>query len=349
MYIFFRTNASPTLGFGHLMRCRALAHAMKKAGTHCIMIGPALEYRLPNDKEIFDNWIPKTQWSSSQEDANFVIYQATKQTSPCIIVLDDYRVDEDYQKILFNAKMRWLQFDRTADKPIWADWAINASPAASSDDYVKVFQRKESIPLIGPRYAILRPEFSDIQSYVQSRAKNIDQSEELNVLVTFGGGDDQGAILFTLQTLLPTTPATIRFHVISGAQNPRNVEIEKWIQLYGEGRVELHINPDDIASIFLLCDLAVMAGGTTTFEAVACGLPMIIMSIADNQVEQATAWDKYGAAVYLGDYGKVGSEELIYTILKLIDISERKKMSNQGTGMVDGKGAKRLAKMLLVY
>ena len=105
------------------------------------MVGPSLEYCLPADQEIFDKWMPKSWWDSSQEDATYLVSCIIDHPSHSIIVLDDYRVDEPYQQVLLNAGLRWLQFDGKADKPLWADWVVSANPALHQNNYVRLLQK----------------------------------------------------------------------------------------------------------------------------------------------------------------------------------------------------------------
>ena len=118
--ILFRTNASPQVGFGHLTRCRALAMVLRRAGKRCVMVGPDSSFAKPGDDAVFDEWLPESEWPSSQEDALKTIRIAQKHQADCL-VLDDYRIDEAYQLAIRAAGLRWLQFGGTASKPLWAD------------------------------------------------------------------------------------------------------------------------------------------------------------------------------------------------------------------------------------
>ena len=90
-----------------------------------------------------------------------------------------------------------------------------------------------------------------------------------------------------------------------------------------------------------------MAGGTITFEAAACGLPMILIATAENQVGLTQAWHERGIAVKLGRYDDVSAEQLLNTFWRLTEVARRQQMSNRGRAAVDGKGAERIAKILL--
>jgi len=98
---------------------------------------------------------------------------------------------------------------------------------------------------------------------------------------------------------------------VSGDHNPRNAEIADWIGKQSQGRVVLEINPHSVAPLFADCDLAIMAGGPTIYEAACCGLPMILIVIAENQLSQARAWGERAFVKFLGFKKDLYSEELL--------------------------------------
>lgn len=332
--VLFRCNAGPEIGFGHLVRCRALAHALHERGEGCVMVGPHQSYAKPVDHEIFEDWIPVPDWPSSSDDAQRLIDIAQVKQAKWL-VLDDYRVDETYQLALRRLRLRWLQFDAGANKPLWADIILNASPSAHAEDYPAIVRNPNAQLLLGPAYAILRPEFQDVTPRKPGRPVE-------NILVTFGGGDDRGVNQFVLSVLLPVAEPGQRFIVISGANNPNNPILKEWIETSGEGSVTLHIDPDNVAQIMLSCDLAVMAGGASTHEALRCGLPMILISIASNQEKQCDAWSFLDGAIYLGDFSKVKKESLVDAFSCM-----RKNIVSRASPLkYAGKGAKVISKLL---
>jgi len=337
--ILFRCNAGPSIGFGHLVRCRSLAVALKEQGESCVMVGPPEEYQTPADREVFSGWYPQGTWKSASDDARWLV-ELVHHYSGSMMVLDDYRVDEEYQGVLREAGMHWLQFDGRANRPLWADIVLNTSPGARVKEYQSVL-RTDATLLFGPEYALLRPEFKSL------KLRSADRPVE-RVLVTFGGGDDRGANEFVLKTLVPATPKAIRFLVISGATNPQNPEIAAWIKNHGQGRVTLKVNPSFIAPLIASCDIAVMAGGTTVYEVASCGLPMILVGIADNQIKHSLAWEQTGAARYLGMLDGVAQETLIDAFNTFKDarlIRECTEESDQR--FVDALGAERIARHLI--
>ena len=312
MTIIFRCNANQDVGFGHLNRCRALAQALNKLGQDCLMVGPDIIYKTNEDNNIFKKWLTVINWNSSKEDSINLI-EIAKKNYGSYIILDDYRIDEIYQKILLKAGFKWLQFyQKENKKPIWADIIVNPMPGVTREDFKSVLRNKNPKLLLGPNYAILRPEFGKIVK--KSNPKKIKK-----VLLTFGGGNDNGANEFVLSTLLPVTPNYIKFLVVSGNTNPNNDRLRKWILSNGSNRVDLLINPKNVAKLYSSCDLAVIAGGTTTYEINCCGFPFLIISIANNQIEQSKAWANTGKAKYLGDLNSLNKHSLVKNFKSILE------------------------------
>ena len=70
--ILFRCNVSPSVGVGHLMRCRTLATMLTRRGVACAMAGPDKTWCRSNDAGLFEDWTP-LPWTSGEEDATAFI------------------------------------------------------------------------------------------------------------------------------------------------------------------------------------------------------------------------------------------------------------------------------------
>ena len=333
--IVFRCDANPHLGLGHLMRCRSLARALGEAGLACSMVGPSEIYRTDQDGSLFQHWLPVSGWEGARPDAAAFVAIANR-LGARIAVMDDYRIDLDYQAILDKASIRWLQFEARGELPLLADLVLNANPAVSPDAYTGLLKPGTRL-LLGPRYAILRPEFSGL-------APRTVKPEVENVLLTFGGGDDRGSFVQVLEAVLPIASLQTRFTLISGGHNPANDEISQWIERHASGCARLVIGPPNMVELMLDADLAIMAGGTTTYEAACCGLPMVLISIADNQVKQAQAWEREGIARYAGPRETCSDETLRDAFRTMAAFEVRQRVADLTRDeKFDGRGAARVA------
>ena len=182
--ILFRCDVSPTIGLGHFRRCLTLAEELKGRGASvlfaCRSKGLDVREGLGN---IADDWVD-LEWSLAPESEVLEVIQLYRQRDIDIAVIDHYGADVPYQKALYRSGIRWLQFDGSARRPLWADWVLNANPAAEEGTYLPLKQRDETRLLLGPAYALLRPEFLKRRQQVSFREK------VRKILLTFGGGDD---------------------------------------------------------------------------------------------------------------------------------------------------------------
>lgn len=338
--VIFRCNASATVGMGHLMRSRTFAAELRKHGRDCVMVGPSNDYRTPADNELFIDWAPENPWTSGKEDA-LAFMEIARAHGATHAVIDDYRADEPFQDVLAEAGLVWMQhFDASKERRFRADMLVHGSPSETEQHWRPNMLNPDGEMLFGPQYSILRPEFPPANL-------RPDQRDVRQILVSFGGGDDMGAIRLTLDALVDLLP-DVRFAVMSGAHNPNNAAIKSWIANHCEGRVTLHVQPPEVAGLFAACDLALLGGGTSIYEAASCGLPMVLTALADNQLRQCEAWEKMGAAVFLGPVAKLTPDALRQTVTELVDDgSRRANMSSIGRNAVDGRGAARLAAHLL--
>lgn len=335
----FRLDVSPSAGMGHLRRCLTLAYELQEQGAEiffaCRLDSFGIEkYMAP----LAEEW-EKYDWSlTPEEDAQKVVQSCRKYQAAAVIV-DHYRADESYQKTLYGAGIKWLQFDGAARYPFWADWILNISPAASVETYKKLKQRNETRLLLGPRYALLRKEF---------RRRPLEGKKGRpvrKILLTFGGGDDWGATIFCLAAMQSLSEDIERIVLLSSA-NPRRSEILQWNQNYANTRIIL--DAEETASYMAEADIAVTAGGMTVFELASLGIPAIIIQIADNQILISKAWRQYGFGFDMGSLDQLNPEKLQLKIISLMqDAVCRETMSSAGRQMVDGMGAMRVADILL--
>ena len=334
----FRCDVSPAMGMGHLRRCLTLAYELKKQGASIYFLCRAADFDwIKEVKGIADGWKGLNWRLTPEADAAEVIrfYNSHKIDAA---VIDHYRIDAAYQRKLYTSDLRWLQFDGTAQQSFWANWVLNASPAADKRVYEQLKQRKETELLIGPDYALLRTEFSQYRQNVRFR------KQVKKILLTFGGGDDKGMTIFCLDAIKSIDPKIERIALVSSA-NPHLSNIIEYVKK--SDRKNITLIDQQIARHMAQADIAITAGGTTTFETAMMGLPALIIQIADNQSLNAKAWQEYGVAIDFGPFSKLKAHVLKNKAIELINSSDmRKCMSDNGKTMVDGLGASRVAQSL---
>lgn len=97
-------------------------------------------------------------------------------------------------------------------------------------------------------------------------------------------------------------------------------------------------------------DLAILAGGTTLHEAAATGLPAISIPIVPHQYDRAGQYQRLGLGLMI-DPEKPCFERRITETLEALaaDPGRRARMARRGQSLVDGRGADRLARHLIDF
>lgn len=336
----FRCDASPEIGSGHLRRSAVLAGELRARGARVVFACRSRGIDAAGELAGAADEIVPVDWALHPEEDARLVARLARGSGAAAAVVDRYGADPEFGPALAREGIRWLQFDWSARGQVWADWILNANPAVEEDAYRGLVRRKDARLLLGPSYALLRPQF-------RGRARRpAPRGRVEKVLVTLGGGDDRGGTLLCLEALrlLDAPPACT---VLVGGFNPRRALIEKWAGERGFGKVTVIVGERDVAVRMAEADIAVIGGGTTTFEAAAMGLPCIILRIAGNQSLNAAAWERKGVALDAGPVEGLAPERIASLIRRLAGDGElRKTMSSAGMAIVDCRGAGRVADAL---
>lgn len=339
--VVFRCNVSASVGVGHLMRCREMARLLVARGFACAILGPPESMKKDGDDALFAHWEEVAQRGTSQQDAARVI-AICQRFETRHLVMDDYRADPDYQLLLKAAGLRWLQqFDASAPWDFHGDLVVNSSPYERREHYLKYLKNPDTVTLFGPRYGVLRPAFSRLSIRPDGRAVR-------RILLAFGGGDDRGAIALAVGALAGRLGPDVTLVVVSGGGNPRRAALAGELARHPQSEVEFHVDPVDMPELMAGCDLAVIGGGTMSYEAAICGLPMVFIALAPNQERPCRGWHDLTGAPVLGTVGDVSGAQVYAAVHGLMqDHATRRAMAAKGRALVDGKGAERLVDAVL--
>jgi len=196
--------------------------------------------------------------------------------------------------------------------------------------------------LLGPRYALLRPEFAALRGKSLSRRSN---GRLCKLLITMGGVDLKnatGAVLEALNALGPSAELTVT--VLMGPTAPWHDNVIKQAR-HLPFRVEVLVNVQGMGDLMCDADLAIGAAGSTAWERCCLGLPTLQLVLAENQRSIANALVQAGAAHLLelkelpASLGAV-MDQLTQDPALLIH------MSRAASKLVDGQGAERVARYL---
>jgi UDP-2,4-diacetamido-2,4,6-trideoxy-beta-L-altropyranose hydrolase len=337
----FRADASVELGAGHVMRCLALADELRRQGVETRFLCRAQAGDLRHLIEAGGHAVTSlndvaTDWRA---DAEASAEQLADAVPWDWLVVDHYALDARWEGQLRPYARRLMVIDDLADRPHDCDLLLDQNLGAP-DAYAGLLPARCQT-LIGPRYALLRPQFAERRGQHPRRAVDCRR-----ILVFFGGADAGGETLKALDALSLPQYADLAVDVVVGQANPCRVAIEH--ACHALPRARMHCQVADMATLMAAADLAIGAGGTTSWERCCLGLPSLVIAIADNQLAPAVALAEAGGQLYLGASAQVTAEKLASVIANAIALPElRMHLSHRGMELVDGRGVGRVANRLL--
>jgi UDP-2,4-diacetamido-2,4,6-trideoxy-beta-L-altropyranose hydrolase len=352
-----RVDASVEMGTGHLTRCMSLANELARRGTevfflmrsHAMALAGLPEacghtVRLLRDPEPGSGeagvtatghrlWLPTT-W---QRDA-----EQTREAIDGIgnvdwLIVDHYALDAQWENAERRQGLRILAIDDLADRPHDCDILLDQNLVLAMETRYRTHVAVTTRQLLGPSYALLRPEFAEARKALAGRS-----GEVRRILICYGGSDPSNETAKALAAVKSLSAGPIAVDVAVGLSNPHADLIARLC--LEMPRVRMHRGADNMAELMSHADLAIGAGGVMSWERCCLGLPTIAVDIAENQVGTLTALAKVGALVHVGSAGSITLDQITGSIRSLLDDpAKTRAMGDVACALVDGDGIRRVS------
>lgn len=340
-----RADANARIGTGHIMRCLALAQAWQDEGGKVVFISSCESKDLCGrinaegfDIVLLDNAYP------DPSDIIFTINTVNRfithhPASNTWIVVDGYHFDSNYQKSIKAAGYRLLCLDDYGHADHYcADIVLNQNVYA--DKLFYTHREPNTQLLLGTRYVLLRREFKKWKGW-QRRIPGIARK----ILVTVGGGDQDNVTLKIIQALKQIDVLGLEANIIVGPTNPHLEALRTSVRF--DYNLKLLTNISDMSELMAWADLAVAAGGSTSWELAFMGLPSLVMVVADNQSNVVKGLRDHRLAIDIGCNKDIRSEDITKSLNELINNHmKRREISEIGRRCVDGSGSARVVNAL---
>jgi UDP-2,4-diacetamido-2,4,6-trideoxy-beta-L-altropyranose hydrolase len=368
MNIAIRVDASFQIGNGHVMRCLALAHELHRKGAQVLFVcrehpGHLCEtitsigfkvFRLGfylhsnSDERLKNSRYEKRQdllthsgWLGVDQDVDVrQTMEALQESSSWDwLIVDHYALDAHWESSMRRVAKKIMVIDDLADRVHDCDLLLDQNYFKKPDKRYEGLLPEYCETLLGPKYALVRPEFRQARRFTRVRGNGI-----ARVLVYFGGNDPDNLSKMALEALDMPELRYLLVDVVLGSNNPHREELKK--QAKKRPGTRLFIQPTSFVELLLRADLCIGAGGTTTWERLCLGLPGIVITIAINQESFTAELDKAGYVTWLGRKEDVNTRDIQTAVLR-----EIKKLQENSFSLtpnpVDGFGALRVAEKLI--
>jgi UDP-2,4-diacetamido-2,4,6-trideoxy-beta-L-altropyranose hydrolase len=356
MNVAFRTDATKKIGTGHFMRCLTLADALAQRGVQILFICRDLPLHLQNmlekkgmelaligyhaDPTPIDD-LPHSHWlgTSQASDAEATLQTLSDHIWDWLIV-DHYALDARWEKAMRLSSIRKIMvIDDLADRIHDCDILLDQNFYSDMRSRYTGIVPDHCQLFLGPRYALLREEFLKLREQIKPRKGPVKR-----ILVFFGGVDADNYTGQAIDALATMEEKDLQVDVVIGTLHPYLTEIELKCAKYG---FICHVQTDRMAELMAEADLSIGAGGSASWERCCLGLPTLIISIADNQIDIAEALDLNNCGVYFGQTKMVNTKKIKQKFMAFLRDREKLEiLSRRSLSLVDGKGINRIYRKL---
>ena len=316
--VFFRADASVTIGSGHVMRCLTLADELQRRGAEVMFIcrehaGHMAEHirrqNIPvallkkngsaapaaKGERMYAAWLGAA-WDDDARGTIAVLAGRNPDPQKSWLVVDHYGLDRRWHDAVRPQVRHILAIDDLADRPLSCDLLLDQTLGREPGDYRHLVPAHCGL-LLGARYALLRPQFA---AYRQAALKRRRQWQGIGrLLVSLGGMDPDNLTGRVLQGLAQIRwPGPIAVDVVLTSQAPHLEEVQS---LASQSALNITVCSDvtNMAELMSRADLAIGAGGTTSWERCCLALPTVLVVEAENQRKIAAELEKAGAVVVI--------------------------------------------------
>jgi UDP-2,4-diacetamido-2,4,6-trideoxy-beta-L-altropyranose hydrolase len=267
-----RSDASDLIGVGHVMRSLALGEALLDVGFDVMLATVGLPAGMREEAHKCGITVVDLQCVPfGAADA-----LATLSLNGAVLVIDGYKFEREFFEILENQATHFAVIDDNVEtKALAPSVVINQNPHATPEMYAHLSSTPQL--LLGLQYALLRRE-------VREATKQSINPIARKVFVAMGGSD---FLQLTSPIVDGLKDLDIEICVAIGPTNSQRQQIEAIVKLIPQARV---IRQADYIRELASSSLAILAAGSSLWEAAALGVPSIGLIVADNQSGAAQAF-----------------------------------------------------------
>ena len=360
MQILIRTDSSIQIGTGHVMRCLTLAEELRGRGAEVVFVCREFDgnlcgyieekgyivHRLPVSNEQEHNiegslkhatWLG-ADWRTDARQVEEIIKGF--ENPPDWLVVDHYALDEKWEGYLRSHVKKIMVIDDLADRAHDCDLLLDQNFYENLENRYDKLAPSRCKKLLGPKYALLRPEFREARENLRKRDGHVKR-----MMIFFGGSDPTNETTKALEAIRMLNRPDIAVDVVVGSANPNKDKINELCAAMTN--VTYYCQVENMAQLMADADLFIGGGGSTTWERCCLGLPGLIMATARNQEAIAVGCDQAGTGIHINKSKNISPYQIQIEIEKMfLNQTILLNMGKKSANMVDGKGADYVASFL---
>lgn len=339
MRVLIRLDADPKTGMGHLTRSLSIANQIRSISTGKIEIlfltgrdGFTLKTLASHN---FNYFLKK----ETESEESF-LFRAVKEVEAQVLFID--KIFPYPGKLIKKIKgiLTVVMFHNICEGSYFSDLFI--LPTLHSPDDLLTDQRwaKNGVQFYhGNKYIVLNEQILTLDKKAGTKP------EVARIVISTGGSDPKGILIKLLNWLCGEDNMGIEITALTGQLFIHQKELDalksdlpEYIRLknYSSGLLQGN-------------DLAICTFGLTTYELMYLGVPVLsIGHQLSNALGSRILEDRHKAVIDLGCIDDLSKEKLLFTLHDLLNDKKRlAELSQTGMHLLDGKGACRVAGLIL--
>lgn len=358
----FRVDASIEIGTGHVMRCLTLAEKLASEGHQChficrhatehlsgLIVNKGFSLHLlagrvnkpgynPQVTDIsYSDWLSVTWQEDAEQTAKIL-----SSLKPDWLIIDHYALDSKWQRQVHLLVDRIMVIDDLANRSHECALLLDQNLGRVLADYEDL-SPPECTKLIGPAFALLRPEFAAFRQRSLRRRRG---GELKRILISLGGADQVNATSQVLKALATSPLFDItELDIVMGASAPYLQEVRE-IAAGLPFNATVSTAVANMAERMCQADLSIGAAGGTSWERCCLGLPVVLVTLAENQLPGARALQAAGAAISVG-WPAALDEALPLAISEVGKPETLRRMSEAAAKVTEGEGVSRVFEAMI--
>lgn len=289
--IFFRADASATIGYGHFIRTLALADMLKDDFECTFFTTCPSAYQIAEMANVC-NHVSLNEETKFEDFINLL-------NGNEIVVLDNYFFTTEYQKVIKAKGCKLVCVDDLHNRHFVSDAVLNPALLSISEYDVEPYTKL----CLGLEYALLRKPFI-------SQNTNIEK-ENGRWLLAFGGSDFDNMT----EKFLSFLQMDNRVKCITVIVGDTYKYVDN-LKNYNKATIYKNLTAEEMYIKMRQAEYAVLPSSTISIEALASGCKVANGYFVDNQIETSMMYKQEGYCVGLGDLREVSRATFIDELLQ---------------------------------
>lgn len=347
--VIIRADASTEIGTGHIMRCLTLACLLRNYGCNVIFIcqelsGNLCDFLEEKKFQVFRIAVNCQKPESFLQKELSQIINIINQSKLIVewLIIDHYKLDVKWESKIRPFVSKIMVIDDLANRVHDCDLLLDQNPYNNCKSRYQNLVSTSCLQLLGLDYLMLRSEFTN-----KLNPSNYQTAIAKNILITMGGTDSQNITCWLIESL-EYLRIPLSIIIVVGAGCPHTSKIKLAASTTTLHEISVRQSVTNISELMIWSDLAICAGGFTTYELAFMGVPTIVISASPTQLEAAIALHQLGITKFIGEFGKILMSHAVKVLSEIIlDVEQRIEMSRNGKSKIDGYGINRVVENLL--